>query len=107
MFASSATLVGDSEPVEVPEAWRHKAKNSPLWKGDPDQQLTYYTEVGIGRGYKPEMLLGVYDVDEVEGFAPMRDVTPREEALPTVQSRRGCRRNLPRRPRKPGQRPKS
>lgn len=77
---ASATLVGDSEPVEVriPRLGDIKPQNSPLWKGDPDQQLAYYTGRNWARRYKPEMLLGVYDVDEVEGFAPMRDVTPRE-----------------------------
>lgn len=77
---ASATLMGDSEPVEVrsPRLADITPKNSPLWKADPDQQLAYYTGRNWARRYKPEMLLGVYDVDEVEGFASARDVTPRE-----------------------------
>lgn len=77
---ASATLVGDTEAVEVksPRLADITPKNSPLWKADPDQQLAYYTGRNWARRYKPEMLLGVYDVDELDGIAPMRDVTPKE-----------------------------
>lgn len=58
-------------------------KNSPLWKTDPDQQLAYYTGRSWARRYAPEMLLGIYDVDELEGVAigptRARDVTPGAE----------------------------
>lgn len=48
-------------------------KNSPLWKTDPDQQLGYYSVRAGARRHFPEVLLGVYDRDELDGA---RDVTP-------------------------------
>ena len=51
-------------------------QNSPLWKNDPDQQLAYTSSRGFARRHYPEILLGVYDREEIEGAAPMRDVTP-------------------------------
>lgn len=54
-------------------------KNSPSWKGDPDQQLGYYSARAWARRHFPELLLGVYTREEIEEAprAP-RDVTPRE-----------------------------
>lgn len=84
---ASATLVGDTDPVEVrsPRLADITPKNSPLWKADPDQQLAYYTGRNWARRYKPEMLLGVYDVDELDGPAigpsRARDVTPTDSRL--------------------------
>lgn len=55
-------------------------KNSPLWKSDPDQQLFYYTVRLWARRYQPELLMGVYSIDEFEdsprGPENARDVTP-------------------------------
>lgn len=82
------TLKGDTEPVEVwsPPLGQIGVKNSPLWKSDPDQQLAYYTGRSWVRRYKPEMLLGIYDVDEMEPAAigpdAARDVTPRAAPRP-------------------------
>lgn len=77
-----ATLRGDSEPVEIwtPPLAQINPKNSPLWKTDPDQQLAYYAGRSWVRRYRPEMLLGIYDVDEISGpqIGPdaARDITP-------------------------------
>lgn len=82
------TLKGDTEPVEVwsPPLSDISPKNSPLWKTDPDQQMAYYTGRSWVRRYKPEMLLGIYDVDEMEpmpiGPDHARDVTPQPVATP-------------------------
>jgi hypothetical protein len=75
----SGIIAGETNPVEVrsPALSKITPKNSPLWKADPDQQLAYYTGRSWARRYKPEMLLGVYDVDELEP-PMMRDVTPQE-----------------------------
>jgi hypothetical protein len=78
---ASGVLAGSKEPVEVqsPPLSQINPKNSPLWKTDPDQQLAYYTGRAWCRRHKPEMLLGVYDVDEVETFVGpdnAKDVTP-------------------------------
>ncbi|MDQ0510935.1 recombinase RecT [Ancylobacter amanitiformis] len=57
-------------------------KNSPLWKADPDQQHGYYSVRAFARRHFPDVILGVYAVDEIEHDrgAP-RDVTP---ARPTL-----------------------
>lgn len=55
-------------------------KNSPLWKGDPDQQLGYYSARSWARRHFPELLLGVYTREEIEE-APIRDVTPKDTAF--------------------------
>jgi hypothetical protein len=83
---ASAVFDGDSEPTEVtsPEIGSILPKNSPLWKTDPDQQLAYYTKRLWARRECPEVLLGVYDPDEIEaprGPDTARDVTP---ARPTM-----------------------
>ncbi|GGE30265.1 hypothetical protein GCM10011360_17880 [Primorskyibacter flagellatus] len=54
-------------------------KNSPLWKGDPQQQLGYYSARAWARRHFPELLLGVYTREEIEE-APMRDVSQKPEA---------------------------
>jgi len=65
----SATLKGDSKPsVYVsPEVKKITTKNSPLWKTDEDQQLGYYSIRAWARKYCPEIIMGVYTVDEMEG----------------------------------------
>lgn len=40
-------------------------KNSPLWKTDPDQQLFYFSSARLARRYFPDVLMGVYSVDEI------------------------------------------
>lgn len=54
-------------------------KNSPLWKSDPQQQLGYFSARSWARRHCPEVILGVYDREEVEQFRGSenaRDVTP-------------------------------
>lgn len=40
-------------------------KNSPLWKSDPEQQISYYSARAWARRHVPEVILGVYDREEV------------------------------------------
>jgi hypothetical protein len=40
-------------------------KNSPLWETDPDQQLFYFSSARLARRYFPDVLMGVYSVDEI------------------------------------------
>lgn len=63
----SATIKGETEPCvyESPEAGQITVKNSPLWKTDQDQQLFYYSARMWARRYCPEVIMGVYDVDEL------------------------------------------
>jgi hypothetical protein len=72
-------LDGEELEVRSPKFKDITPKNSPLWKSDPDQQHCYYTARAWGRRYTPEVILGVYDRDEVEQFRNSenaRDVTP-------------------------------
>lgn len=66
---------GSVHQYESPPIGSISPKNSPLWKTDPDQQLGYYSIRAFGRRHCPEVILGVYDRDEVE--APIRDVGPK------------------------------
>jgi len=60
-----------------------KPKNSPLWVNDPDQQLTYFSARAFVRRHFPEVLLGVYAVDELQDAIerPIKDVTPADDAV--------------------------
>ena len=75
-------LEGEVDELEYqsPTIAEIAVKNSPLWKGDPDQQLHYYAVRAWSRRHVPEVLLGVYSRDELEagGYGPehARDVTP-------------------------------
>jgi hypothetical protein len=51
-------------------------QNSPLWKTDPEQQIKYYSGRSLARLHFPDILLGVYDREEVMA---MRDITPAED----------------------------
>jgi hypothetical protein len=42
-----------------------KVKNSPLWTGDPQQQLGYYSIRAWARRHVPHVILGVYARDEL------------------------------------------
>lgn len=57
-----------------------KLKGSPLYETDPKQQLWYYGARGFCRRHFPEVLAGVYDVDEFEPVEP-KDVTPERGTL--------------------------
>jgi hypothetical protein len=67
---------GEAITYTSPEIDRIPVKNSPSWKGDPDQQLGYYSARAWARRHFPELLLGVYTREEIEE-APPRDITPR------------------------------
>jgi ribosome modulation factor len=67
----------------TPPLGKIPVKNSPLWKGDPDQQLGYYAARSWARRHFPELLLGVYTREEIEE-APPRDITPRPAENPLL-----------------------
>lgn len=78
-----ARLKEDDEEVEYlsPKLKDIKPQNSPLWKNDPDQQLAYFSGRSLCRRHFPDVLLGIYDREEVEnapriGPDRARDVTP-------------------------------
>jgi hypothetical protein len=84
-----AHVRGDDEPIrhETPPLGRITPKRSPLWKSDPDQQLSYYAARALCRRHFPDILMGVYDRDELEGDVidqpggRARDVTAEADAL--------------------------
>lgn len=64
---------GEEIPYTSPKKKDITPQNSPLWKSDPHQQLSYYTIRALARRHFPEILLGVYDREEVMA---MKDITP-------------------------------
>ena len=75
-FLSVETKDGDLIEYEGPEIGKITTKNSPLWKADPDQQLWYYSVRAMCRRHFPDVILGVYEKEEIEQSEGMRDVTP-------------------------------
>lgn len=69
---------GDVIEYRSPEIGSITTKNSPLWKSDPDQQLWYYSARAMCRRHFPDVLLGVYEKEEIQNAEGIRDVTPRE-----------------------------
>lgn len=68
---------GDDKKVyESPPLAGITPKNSPLWKSDPDQQLAYYSIRAAARRYCPDVILGMYDPEEMAA-ALAKDITPR------------------------------
>ena len=63
--------------MAVKEGWYQK--NGSKWQTMPDQMLRYRAAAFFGRIYAPEILMGIYSVDEVRDFI---DVTP--EPQPSV-----------------------
>lgn len=56
---------GEIREVVTPTVAKCK-KKSPLWDSDPDQQLAYYGIRAWGRRWVPEVLLGIYSVEELQ-----------------------------------------
>lgn len=88
----TVTGVIDDETLEYesPTLGSITTKNSPLWKTDPRQQLGYYSSRAWARRHVPEVLLGVYDRDEVEQFQGpdrARDVTPQTALAKQIAAR--------------------
>lgn len=70
----SGKLKGDERQKSViQEIWTITTKNSPLWKQSPRQQLAYYTQRLWARLYCPEVLMGVYGIDEMQDMGALID----------------------------------
>lgn len=82
---------GAVREVKSPKLKDIHPKNSPLWKSDPDQQQSYYTLRSFARRWCPEIILGIYDVEEMR-FAELRDVSPEQ---PSVMQRLQARQEAP------------
>lgn len=62
-----ATLKGEAEPRELTLLLAQaRTRNSTLWADDPRQQLAYLAVKRWARLYCPEVILGVYTIDELE-----------------------------------------
>lgn len=68
-----------------PAVGKITVKNSPLWKSDVDQQLFYFSSRSLCRRHFPDVLLGVYTPDEIEGSEPM-ERPARGREIPTARS---------------------
>lgn len=81
----TVTGVLDGEPIEYrsPLFKDISPKNSPLWKTDPEQQLGYYSARAWARRHVPEVILGVYDREEVEAIAAENNIPPSIEDAPS------------------------
>jgi hypothetical protein len=68
-----ATLTDGTGVVEYtsPEFKTINPKNSPLWKNDPDQQLFYFSVRAFARRHFPDVMIGIYTVDEMQDATPM------------------------------------
>lgn len=80
----SATIKGEAEPRKLMVSMSQaSARNSPLWKSDPKQQLAYLAQKKWARLYAPDVILGVYSADEFEYVPEMKDVSPDGNIKPT------------------------
>jgi hypothetical protein len=82
---------GITQSYTSPPIGKITNKNSPLWKTDPQQQIGYFSARSWARRYTPEVILGVYDREEIESLKqePMRDVTPINPLLPPTDDADG------------------
>lgn len=75
----SCRIVGKvgGKPLEYcsPILGQISPRKSPLWVTDPDQQLSYYSQRAWSRRHKPDVLLGIYAVDELQSVV-VKDITP-------------------------------
>jgi hypothetical protein len=71
----TATLRDGEGTVDytTPQVQAIAVKNSPLWKSDPDQQLSYFAARSLCRRHFPDVLLGVYTDDEIQDAPPLRN----------------------------------
>ncbi len=65
----SATFKGEDTPSEFEaELKTISTRNSPLWKQQPKQQLSYFALRAWARIYAPDVIMGVYTKEEVESI---------------------------------------
>jgi len=73
-----AVLAGEHEITWGEPVYPHTVitKNSPLWKTQPKQQAAYLAVKYWSRMYCPDVILGVYSVDELHERTPEREINP-------------------------------
>ena len=75
----------DAREVEIGMPGPNEARNSPLWKTDPDQQLTYKATRIWARRHTPELMLGVYTPED--DWTDAEPEKMREKNVQAVQNR--------------------
>lgn len=66
-----ATIIGETQPREVKVMMSQcYPRFSTQWATDPQQQITYVAIRKWARRFAPDVLLGVYTPDELDGFEP-------------------------------------
>ncbi|HGM5416887.1 TPA: RecT family recombinase [Serratia liquefaciens] len=74
-----ATLKGEMEPRKLTILLAQaRTRNSTLWADDPRQQLAYLAVKRWARLYCPEVILGVYTIDELEQRTE-REINPQQQ----------------------------
>lgn len=86
---------GDEIEYRSPEIGQIRVKNSPLWQADPDQQLWYYSARAMCRRHFPDVLLGVYEKEELQHSPSIRDVTPNAPDGPNLAQRLAASQTTP------------
>jgi hypothetical protein len=82
-IVSGDFLKGGLREYKSPRFADIQPKNSPLWKNDPDQQMAYSSLRAFARRWCPEIIMGMYDIDEMREAA-MVDVSPKDEDKPAA-----------------------
>lgn len=83
-------MLGEAEPFiwDGPEFQNIKTKNSPEWFANADKQLWYHASRDWARVFCPDVLMGVYTRDELEGTelgpSRARDTSDLATRLPSV-----------------------
>lgn len=86
-----ATIKGEGQPrVLELLLTQARTRNSTLWTEDPKQQLAYLAQKRWARLHAPDVILGVYTPDELEGsgekfMGPVEEVKPETVAYPSEQ----------------------
>ena len=68
-----------------PEIGTIKTKNSPLWTADPDQQLFYYSVRAFARRHFPDVMMGVYTVDELQDNSEALTAVVQQDSRPKTE----------------------
>ncbi|MBR9807412.1 MAG: recombinase RecT [Alphaproteobacteria bacterium] len=78
-------IKGEPEVLELETPLKRdiKPQNSPLWKTDPQMQIGYYGSRAWCRRHAPDLLMGIYDVDEFE--RGVVNVTPAKSDDPAAK----------------------
>lgn len=74
-----------SMEMAVKEGWYQK--NGSKWQTMAGQMLRYRAAAFFGRIYAPEILMGIYDADEIRDFV---DVTPEQQPVAQMQQQLPC-----------------